>query len=75
MKSYSLIAILVIKIGLIRMYCMSHKLPDSVVKAIGASKSNKSSTETSCSTVESTPSSTTTIEVGSEEGEDCHFDC
>ena len=60
---------------------MSYKLPDSVVKAIGTSQANKSSTETSCSTVESTPSSTvestpsstTTIEMGSEEEEDCHF--
>ena len=53
---------------------MSYKLPDLLVKAIGTSQAYKSSTETSCSTVvESTPSSTTIIEMGSEEEEDCHF--
>ena len=52
---------------------MSYKLPDSVVKTIGISQTYKSSTITSCSTVESTPSSTTTIEIGSEEDDDCHF--
>ena len=68
-------AIIVIKFGLIRKgkCCMSYKLPDSVVKAMGTSQAYKSSTETSCSTVESTPSSTTTIEMRSEEEDDGHF--
>ena len=51
---------------------MSHKLPDSVVSAIGTSQAYKSSTETSSSTVESTPSSTTAIDIGSEDEDDCH---
>ena len=77
MKTDLLNAILVIKFGLFRngQCCMSYKLPDSVVKAIGTSQAYNSSTETSCSTVESTPSTTTTIEIGSEEEEDCHLDC
>ena len=52
---------------------MSYKLPDSVIKAIGTSQAYMSSTEASCSTVESTPSSTMTIEMGSDEDDDCHF--
>ena len=75
MRTYLLNASLVIKFGLIRKEnCnMSYKLPDSVVKAIGTSHAYMSSTDTSCSTVESTTSSTTTIEMGSEEEDDCHF--
>ena len=75
MKKDLLNAILVIKFGLIRngKYCMSYKLPDSVVKAIGTSQVSKSSIETSCSTVESTPSSTSTIEIGREGDDDGHF--
>ena len=75
MKTDLLNVILVIKLGLIRngKCCMSHKLPDSVVKATGTLQAYKGSIETSCSTVESTPSLTTTIEMGSEEEDDGHF--
>ena len=54
-KTDLLNVILVIKYGLIskEKCCMSHKLIDSVVKDLGTSQAYKSSTETSCSTVES----------------------
>ena len=52
---------------------MSFKLPDSVAKAIRSSQAYKSSTKTSCSSVESTQGLTTTIEMWSEEEVDCHF--
>ena len=51
---------------------MSCKLPNSVVNDMGTSQAYNSSKETSCTSVESTPSSTTTIEMGIEEEDDCH---
>ena len=75
MKTDLLNAILVTTFALIgKGKCsMSYKLPDSVEKASGTLQAYKSSIETSCSTVESTPNSTTTIEMGSEEEDDCHL--
>ena len=52
---------------------MSYKQPDSVVRAIGTSQAYKGTTKIICSTVESTPSSTTTIEMWSAEDDDSHF--
>ena len=52
---------------------MSYKLTDSVAKDLGKSQAFKCSTETLRSAVESTPSLTTAIKMGSEEEEDCHF--
>ena len=52
---------------------MSYKLTDSVVKAMRRSQAYKSSSEASCSTAKSTPSTTKTMEMGSEEVDDCHF--
>ena len=50
---------------------MFYKLTNSVVRAVGTSLAYKSSSATSCSTVEST-SSTTKIEIVSEE-HDFHY--
>ena len=74
-KTDLLNAILVITFELIRKRkcCMSYKLLNSVVRAIGYSQASMSSIETSCSSVESTPSPSTTIEMGIEEEYDCHF--
>ena len=54
MRTDLLNAILLIKFGLIskRECCMSYKLPDSVVRARVPSQAYKSSTQTSCSTVD-----------------------